>query len=188
MCTPTKGRAAVNQDYCNNRQRDGVMTARTERQQEVREAGGGLRGGRRHGDVSLTYGGSRVAVLLLKLWMVWKYISDLTADEPSPTRRPTSFRSSAPQFWSKVPESCRSAASLSSFNSRLKTFLVALIHHFCVLEFRCFTIHPIFSFLTLQLKLAFITVQNNVMFWCWWGEGRIIIYNITSLLSREHIL
>ncbi|KAK9528084.1 hypothetical protein VZT92_014578 [Zoarces viviparus] len=35
------------------------------------------------------------------------------------------FSFSAPHIWNKVPESCRSADTLSSFKSRLKTFLFA---------------------------------------------------------------
>ncbi|XP_068571421.1 uncharacterized protein [Cebidichthys violaceus] len=35
------------------------------------------------------------------------------------------FSFSAPHIWNKVPESCRSAETLSSFKSRLKTFLFA---------------------------------------------------------------
>ena len=35
----------------------------------------------------------------------------------------------APQMWNKLPETCRSADTLSSFKSRLKTFLFATFYH-----------------------------------------------------------
>ncbi|KAK9522346.1 hypothetical protein VZT92_018819 [Zoarces viviparus] len=72
-----------------------------------------------------------------------KYISDLLLPyEPSRPLRSSgtgllsvprvrtkhgeaAFSFSAPHIWNKVPESCRSAETLSSFKSRLKTFLFA---------------------------------------------------------------
>ena len=70
-----------------------------------------------------------------------KYISDLLLNyEPSRTLRSSgqlsvprvrtkhgeaAFSYYAPNIWNKLPEICRSAATLTTFKSRLKTFLFA---------------------------------------------------------------
>ena len=72
-----------------------------------------------------------------------KYISDLLPryEPPRPLRSSgtgllsvprvktkygeAAFSHYAPQIWNKLPESCRSAATLTSFKSKLKTFLFA---------------------------------------------------------------
>ena len=89
------------------------------------------------------------------------------------------FSFSAPHIWNKVPESCRSAKTLSSFKSRLKTLLFAVAFKWTRFKDINFCISLNVNFLNICKGIwQSLKKYHAIWFYEWqlWKTSMLIIY------------